>query len=645
MSIAKVKLGTICTIEKGCTGIQKAIPGEFPLVVTGEDRKSHNEYQFDTEAVIVPLVSGTGHGHASIKRIHYQTGKFALGNILCAIIPKDKKQLDAEYLYRFLDLNKERELVSRMKGMANVTLPIKEIAQIEIPLPSIEVQREFVVRYSLLEADSSKLAAEFNYQLDLVKKLRQQLLQDAVQGKLAPQDSNDEPASVLLQRIKAEKAKDKKYKELPPIKPEEIPFEIPENWVWCRLGEVCNIYTGPFGSMLHSSDYVEGQIPIVNPTNIVNERIVPIWGMTVANTTAKGLNSYILHTGDIIIGRRGEMGRCAEVTEKEDGWLCGTGSFFIQLDFSLLSSYFVKVIGSNFSRQYFLGSSVGSTMNNLNHKILGNLLVPLPPLFEQPRIVAILEQLNRTCDELESSIKASIQQNEQLLQQVLREALSGNGAVEQPEATAANLVQLPAESKLEKDIALAIIVARMKDKLGVSYGEVAMQKTVFHVLTFENTSVAFLPAYDFKASNFGTYCYTLRDDLKANPYLKKEGPKGKEFFVADAKKNSALKKAMADHKDYVAAVDRVLRLYALPLINKKTDQIELLNTVAKVIIDLNTADIDAVYQGMKDWHIEQDKYTTKAEKFSKKETVKMLQFIVDNGLLELLLGRNASLFV
>ena len=102
MSWTKVKLGEVCNIEKGSTGILKAIPVEFPLVVTGEERKSHNEFQFDCDAVIVPLVSGTGHGHASIKRIHFQKGKFALGSILCAIIPKDKNQLSAEYLYRFL---------------------------------------------------------------------------------------------------------------------------------------------------------------------------------------------------------------------------------------------------------------------------------------------------------------------------------------------------------------------------------------------------------------------------------------------------------------------------------------------------------------------------------------------------------------
>lgn len=271
MSWEKVKLGEICTVEKGAIGIQKAIPGEYPLVVTGEDRKSHNEYQLDCEAVIIPLVSGTGHGHASIKRIHFQTGKFALGNILCAIIPKDTKQLNTEYLFRFLDLNKENELVARMKGMANVTLPIKEIAQIEIPLPSIKEQLEFVEMYKHLETKSSFLSTELTHQLTLVKKLRQQLLQDAVQGKLVEQNKKDEPASELLKKIKAEKQKLiaekklKKEKELPTIKPEEIPFKIPENWVWCRLGEMVNIKSG---KRIHAADYRPSGVPFLRSGEI-----------------------------------------------------------------------------------------------------------------------------------------------------------------------------------------------------------------------------------------------------------------------------------------------------------------------------------------------------------------------------------------
>ena len=93
-----LSLNDLCHIEKGQIGIMKAIEGSYPLVVTGEDRKSHNEYQIDGKAVCVPLVSSTGHGHASIKRIFYQEGKFAVGSILAALIPKDETVLNTYYL-------------------------------------------------------------------------------------------------------------------------------------------------------------------------------------------------------------------------------------------------------------------------------------------------------------------------------------------------------------------------------------------------------------------------------------------------------------------------------------------------------------------------------------------------------------------
>ena len=158
MSWEKKKLGDLCSITKGKIGISKAISGEYPLVVTSEARKSHNEFHFEGAAVIIPLVSSTGHGHRSLKRIHYQTGKFAVGSILCAVIPNDDKILNAEFLYRFLDLNREKELVSRMRGMANVTLPMKEIANIEVPLPPLEEQIKFVAEYKKLETANNTLS-------------------------------------------------------------------------------------------------------------------------------------------------------------------------------------------------------------------------------------------------------------------------------------------------------------------------------------------------------------------------------------------------------------------------------------------------------------------------------------------------------
>ena len=82
----------ICHIEKGKTPIQKAVPGEYPMVVTTTERKSCDTYQFDAKAVCIPLVSSRGHGVASLNHVYYQEGRFALGNILCAIIRKNEER-------------------------------------------------------------------------------------------------------------------------------------------------------------------------------------------------------------------------------------------------------------------------------------------------------------------------------------------------------------------------------------------------------------------------------------------------------------------------------------------------------------------------------------------------------------------------
>ncbi len=137
------KLGELATISKGKVGIKKAVPGNYPLVTLSQYRLSHTHHQFDTKAVIIPLVSSTGHGHASMKRIHYQEGKFAVGNILCAVIPKNEHRLNTRFLYEYLNQFKEEFFVSKMKGAANVSLNIKAIASTPVPILPINAQLAF----------------------------------------------------------------------------------------------------------------------------------------------------------------------------------------------------------------------------------------------------------------------------------------------------------------------------------------------------------------------------------------------------------------------------------------------------------------------------------------------------------------------
>lgn len=112
--ITFVKMGEVCKLEKGSTPIQKATPGNYPLVVTTSERKSSNDYQFDGSAVCIPLISSRGHGVACLNQVYYQEGKFALGNILCAVLPNDKNILSARFLYYYLNYKKDILIVPLM---------------------------------------------------------------------------------------------------------------------------------------------------------------------------------------------------------------------------------------------------------------------------------------------------------------------------------------------------------------------------------------------------------------------------------------------------------------------------------------------------------------------------------------------------
>ena len=232
------------------------------------------------------------------------------------------------------------------------------------------------------------------------QELKSSILQLAIQGKLVEQRPEEGTGEELYRQIQAEKkrliqeGKIKKEKPLPEIAEDEVPFEIPESWRWVRYSELMNsMSTGPFGSMLHKSDYVQNGIPLVNPANIVNGRITASNKMMVSAETAKRLESYMLQTGMIIMGRRGEMGRCAVVGRQENGWLCGTGSFFMMPTCHMYVHYISMLFSTPCAKGYLSGASVGTTMNNLNHKILSDMPVPLPPLAEQKRIVAKIEEL------------------------------------------------------------------------------------------------------------------------------------------------------------------------------------------------------------------------------------------------------------
>ena len=168
---------------------------------------------------------------------------------------------------------------------------------------------------------------------------------------------------------------------------EEIPFEIPQGWEWCRLRAICTKFsTGPFGTMVHKSDYADNGIPLVNPTNIKEQQIVAENICKVSSLKYKELSTYILYENDIVLARRGDLSKCAIVNKRQVGWLAGTGSFFLHI-LNLSLDFFIMLYTSVYAQTYLIGDSVGTTMNNLNQGLLSKMLIPIPPLHEQSRIV------------------------------------------------------------------------------------------------------------------------------------------------------------------------------------------------------------------------------------------------------------------
>ena len=169
---------------------------------------------------------------------------------------------------------------------------------------------------------------------------------------------------------------------------DEIPFDLPEGWAWVRLVSLIEAFiTGPFGSALHKSDYVADGIPLINPMNITNGKVIPIDKMQVSPETAERLSSFKVAPSDIVIARRGDMGRCAVVQPAQKGWLCGTGSFILRFPAVLCSEYFAVCLRSPYSVELMSGNSIGNTMLNLNQTILKSILIPVPPCTEQNRII------------------------------------------------------------------------------------------------------------------------------------------------------------------------------------------------------------------------------------------------------------------
>ena len=429
----KVTLDKLCFFEKGKTGLAKAIPGDYPLVTTSAERKTNDSYQFDTKAVCIPLVSSTGHGHASLNYVHYQEGKFALGTILVALTPKDETILNAQFLHLYLSRLKDMILVPLMSGAANVSLSISKIKTVEIPLPPIDEQLKIVELFKNLVNENNELVEEINTQSSLLKQLKQTILQEAIEGKLTEKWRVKNPdigtAKELLEQIKTEKEKLIKEKKIKQGKKqianeiEDLDIEIPDSWLLIDLDDITQYITD---GTHQTPRYVENGRMFLSAQNVKPFKFMPeIYRCVSEEDYQKYIANRQTEKGDLLLGRVGAgIGETAVVDQDLE--------FAIYVSLGLVKTfkqftnpeYLATVFNSPYGVRYAKGniSSGGGSAGNFNLGRIRSFPIPFPPLEEQKEIVATIEKLFTLCDELESEINQNKTTVQTIMTTVLKEA-------------------------------------------------------------------------------------------------------------------------------------------------------------------------------------------------------------------------------
>ena len=172
------------------------------------------------------------------------------------------------------------------------------------------------------------------------------------------------------------------------------PVTNPHGFEKVTLSDLAEIKIGPFGSLLHKEDYIEGGHALVNPSHIIDGKVSVDEKLTVSDDKFAELSAYHLQVGDVVMGRRGEMGRCAVVLD--DGLLCGTGSLLIRTKGEVTADYIQKIISFPSFKKTIEDMAVGQTMPNLNVPIVSGFQIIKPPMEVQSAYYKFAEQLDKS---------------------------------------------------------------------------------------------------------------------------------------------------------------------------------------------------------------------------------------------------------
>ena len=352
-------------------------------------------------------------------------------------------EVDSEKLHsEYLEVVSQAEILQQQivaKGSTNYSsIRPGSVLEWQIPLPEdLEVQKQIARNFRAVQSKLSVVCAEITHQQSLLAKLKQAILQEAIQGKLTADwraaHPDVEPASQLLHRIQAEKArliaakKLRPEKPLPKIPPAEIPFEIPKGWEWCRFGQTIRLMNG---NSFESGDFKKGTgVKCIKITNAGVGEFVET-DDTLPLGFDKTYAKYQVFSGDLILALTRpyiatglKISRCPE---SYDGALLNQRVAAIRpIDGILDSDFAFLFLGSDFVlRGYQAEFESKGQQPNLKSEHVTHLRLPLPPLAEQAAIVERVEALMTTCRALEAEIEHARTHAAHLLQAVLKEAFA-----------------------------------------------------------------------------------------------------------------------------------------------------------------------------------------------------------------------------
>lgn len=421
----KVKIGDIFAIEKGSLQSSKNTPGKYDFITAASEWKKHNSYDHDCEAIVYAVAAS-----GSLGRAHYVNGKFIASDLCFILTEKNKDKYPVNFLFYQIIFEMLRdEIVSKTKtGTSKESINRGNFSNYEIPYFPIDFQLANYQRFVDAKNTIKTLIDEYEKQKSYAKQLRQNILQEAIEGKLTADWRKQHPvqkgnpdydAQALFDKIQAEKSETKNSKKtVATISKDEIPFEIPTNWKWVRLGEICEGFM--YGTSAKSLP--SGKCPVLRMGNIQNGKID--WEKLVYTNNDEEIEKYLLKRYDLLFNRTNSREMVGKTAIFESTQKTIYAGYLVKFRPIKSNPYFVNIVlNSKTHREWCNEVKVDALgQSNINAEKLKNFITPLPPLAEQKEIVARVEQHLQTITQLETQIATRETTTKQLMQSILKDA-------------------------------------------------------------------------------------------------------------------------------------------------------------------------------------------------------------------------------